>query len=306
MTPPTTTLPTFGAAESLPEYRYPDTPERHELLHGKGYFVVRGVLDAEDIRVIKERLRMICENIDYYRQHIGIIREVKDEALRNHPDALVRFDWINEIGFRDAVLWQHATAHPRLVEVACQVVGPNVYPLNGGGFFMKPPRSPANVPWHQDGGPFNIVTASGETRNPLLFDFWLGVDAGTRANGCLKLVPNSQKRGRVQHESKGGILSEIVPAEHGFSEDDIVAIETEPGDLIVWHQDMFHGSDRNTTDRQRIGKASVYMGGREEQVVRSWFSVNQPMMATHKYRPPIALKGQPMPLDMPLPPPVGQ
>ena len=293
-------LPTFGTAEARPEYDYPMTPRRRELLEGDGFFVVRGVLDGEDIRLVKERLTRICENIDYYRQHIGIIKTADEDA----SDPLYRFNWINEIGFRDEVLWRHATAHPRLVEVACDVIGPNVYPMNGGGFFFKPPGG-ARVPWHQDASPFQIKDEHGETHNPLLFDFWLGVDAGTRANGCLQLVPGSQKLGRVEHHASGGLLSELRPHDHGFSDSDIVFVETDPGDLIVWHQEMFHGSDPNRSQGGRVAKASVYMGGREEQTLRSWFSTGQPTPAVHKHRTPIALDGQPYQLDMPLPLPDG-
>ena len=51
-----------------------------------GWFVVRGVLGEEDIRVARDRLREICANIDHYRPYIPGIRPAKNENLAQNPD----------------------------------------------------------------------------------------------------------------------------------------------------------------------------------------------------------------------------
>ena len=271
-----------------------DTPERQELLHGKGYFVVKGVLDAGDREAIKDRLRYVARHIDHYRQYIGLIKDVPNPELRNHEDPLLHQTWINEIGFRDEVLWKHASANPRLMDVAMKVLGDTVYPLNGGGFFLKPPQSQSTVPWHQDASPFQNTPIDGESTNPLLFDYWLGVDAATIENGCLQLVPNSQQLGRLPHHDKGGVFPELDhPREHGFDkEGDIVSIPMEAGDMLVWHQDMFHYSDPNRSDGQRIGKASVYMSGAHEQNVRDRLAAGETHLGVNTHRPALAIKGK--------------
>lgn len=270
-----------------------DTPERLELKEGKGYFVVKNVLSPDDQAAIKERLRLVCDHIDPYRQRIRLIKDVPDEALRNHEDPLLRFAWINEIGFRDEVLWERCAAHPNVVKVARSILGDKAYPLNGGGFFMKPPRSQSTVPWHQDASPFRKTLENGEVRNPLLFDYWLGVDAATVENGCLQLVPNSQKLGRLEHKDKGNVFPELDhPREHGFKDEDIVSIPMEAGDMLVWHQDMFHYSDLNRGDSQRIGKASVYMSGPQEAEIRERIRSSETGMGVSSYRPAICIDGE--------------
>ena len=271
-----------------------DTPERQELLHGKGYFVVKGVLDADDREAIKDRLRYVARHIDHYRQYIGLIKDVPNPELRDHEDPLLHHTWINEIGFRDEVLWEHASANPRLLDVAMKVLGDTVYPLNGGGFFLKPPKSQSTVPWHQDASPFHETPIAGESTNPLLFDYWLGVDAATIENGCLQLVPNSQKLGRLPHHDKGGVFAELDhPTEHGFGkEGDIVSIPMEAGDMLVWHQDMFHYSDPNRSDGQRIGKASVYMSGAHEQNVRDRLAAGETGLGVNAHRPALTVHGE--------------
>ena len=274
-----------------------DSAERRDLLHGKGYFVVKGVLSDDDRAAIKDRLRLIADHIDHYRPHIGLIKDIPDEALKNHPDPLLRFTWINEIGFRDEVLWERCTAHPKLIEVARKVVGDTIYPLNGGGFFMKPPHSQSTVPWHQDASPFRVPPEEGESRNPLLFDYWLGIDAATPENGCLQLVPNSQKLGRLDHHDKGNVFPELHhPREYGFSDADIVSVPMEPGDLLVWHQDAFHYSNPNRADHQRIGKASVYMAAAQEADLRQMIAEGRTQLGCSLYRPALCIHGKIQPL----------
>ncbi len=255
-----------------------------DVLLETGYFVQRGVLSSLDVDVCKTRLREVARNIDCYRDEIPIIREALDEASRTHADPLYRFDWINEISFRDPVLWRHAAAHPRLMELAMDVLGPNVYPLNGGGFFMKPPRCGVEVPWHQDASPFD---GANDIAVPVLFDFWLGLDEAREDNGALELIPGSHVLGRVEHQYMGGIHTQVEPFALGFTPDDVVRVETEPGDVIVWHQDVIHRSPPNVSDRQRVGKASIYMSGEDDAAIGR---MTNPVGVNH-VRPPLCLDG---------------
>ena len=241
---------------------------RNKLL-SDGYFVVRGVLSAENIRIALDRLREISAHIANYEGKLPWIVPVKDERLANHEDALYHHDWLDWITFRDEVLWREVAAHPTLLEIARAIVGPDVYILNGGGVFLKPPGSPAGVPWHQDASPFHIPTKDGHGVAAPLFDFWLGLTESTADMGPLRLIPGSQHRGRLQHiDDKSGLLPRVDPPSHGYSYHDVVTVETGPGDLLVWHQDMIHGSEPNTSSKPRIAVASIYHGAMEEQSLR--------------------------------------
>lgn len=240
-----------------------------QKLMNDGWFVVRGVLSEQDIAAALDRLRLISQHIDAYR-HLPNIHPVTVPALAGHPDPLYHYNWIDCVGFHDAVLWKTVSANPKLLAIARQVVGDDVFPLNGGGFFMKPPGSPQGVPWHQDASPFLDAWKEDDESNRLLFDFWLGLSEATEEMGCLRLIPGSQKLGRVEHQAKDGALHpQIDPADFGYSEADIVSIPTQPGDLIVWHQDMFHGSGPNRGDKPRIAVASVYHGRADEELLRA-------------------------------------
>ena len=96
------------------------------------------------------------------------------------------------------------------------------------------------VPWHQDNDfvavePAEFLTAS------------LAVDRMTRANGCLHLVPGTHRRGVVDY----------VPKAYGFTladppdDADGIAVELEPGDLLLLSSLCFHRSGPNHTDDWR-------------------------------------------------------
>lgn len=156
---------------------------RQSLLE-EGYFVLRGVLSKDDIAGILDRLRWVCAHFDAYREVLPIWKAIP-EALRKE-DPLTHFDWLDGLSYIDPTLWNKVAAHPRLMEVACGVLGDRVFPTNGGGFFMKPSGSLQGVPWHQDVSPFREEPIGGACVNPLLFDFWLGITEATEEMGCLQ------------------------------------------------------------------------------------------------------------------------
>ncbi len=268
-----------------------------QQLQDEGWFVARQVLSPADIEVALNRLRQVARHIEGY-DRLPHAHRAEAPELANHADPLFRFEWIDGITFYDQPLWKHVAAHPALLEIAREVVGEQVFPLNGGGVFLKPPGSDKSVPWHQDASPFAMHPVDGHATNPLLFDFWLGLTPATREMGCLRLIPGSQHRGRLEHKAAGGILPQLDIHALGYSDRDIVSVETGPGDVIVWHQDMIHGSEPNRSSRSRVAVASVYHGQAEEQSLRE---VHR--KGANRRRPQLCDGDRILPLDDPITPP---
>lgn len=238
------------------------------VLLDQGWYVVRGLLPESTCLRALDRLRRIAADLTQYRE-LPNIHPVSVPALAMHADPLLRYDWIDQITCRDAVLWDLVAAHPALLAQARAVLGSEVFWLNGGGCFMKPPGSPRGVPWHQDASPVVLAPLAGRTQAPPLFDFWLGLTAAHQEMGPLQLIPGSQHRGRLPHHTTpGNLFAHLDPAVHGYGPGDIVTIETGPGDLIVWHQDVIHGSAPNRSQQPRVGVASIYHGRNLEDELR--------------------------------------
>ncbi|MBT3266811.1 phytanoyl-CoA dioxygenase family protein [Candidatus Poribacteria bacterium] len=125
--------------------------------------------------------------------------------------------------------------HPGLLDLAEAVLGPEVrlYPN-----YSARPKLPENdrtlVLWHQDAG----YTASDADVLRML-NVWTPLVPATRENGCMEIVPGSHKRGVVRHEKDTyylRIADEVIRP----LEDEAVAIECDPGDVVLFSNLVFH------------------------------------------------------------------
>jgi hypothetical protein len=143
---------------------------------------------------------------------------------------------------------------PDLVVVLEQIIGPDIA-LWTAGMFGKPAGDGKATPWHQDGEYWPIRPLKTTT-------VWVALDASTRGNGCLRVIPGSHKYGRLfgHHENLGENLTlhqEINYAE--FDETTAVDIKLEAGQVSIHDVYLIHGSAPNQSDKRRAGMTYRYM-----------------------------------------------
>jgi len=111
--------------------------------------------------------------------------------------------------------------------------------------FGKAPRIGEATPPHQDGNYFKL-----EPNHALMM--WLALDRSDAENGCIRYVPGSHRRGMRPHE-RGAVFGFSLGIGDYGDEDtrQEVAVEAEPGDLIVHHSLTIHRADANPSDRRR-------------------------------------------------------
>ncbi|MBM3505723.1 MAG: phytanoyl-CoA dioxygenase family protein [Alphaproteobacteria bacterium] len=135
--------------------------------------------------------------------------------------------------------------------------------------FVKEPHTPARSPWHQDQ---TYMYADGEQ----LCSFWVAVDPVTRASGAVEWVKGSHADGtlykatgfdpKITYETEDYVS---LPDIEGHRADyDIVAFETEPGDIVLNHLRTLHAAPGNATDSRRRAVAFRYAGDDARYVVR--------------------------------------
>lgn len=258
-------------------------------LEDQGYFIFRGLLNPEDIPVIKDRVRFIAEHADIYeRLGIGHVKEDRPDA----EDPLHRYYRLNSPAYHNETLWKTMISNPRTIGLVRSVLQDD-FCVNAGGFFLKPPRHGSVVPWHQDSAAWSMPPASYDPDEPTMFDFWIAVDRATEANGCLQLIPFSHKLGRVAHDKQGNKLTEVDPQDHGYDpENDAVTCEMEAGDILVWHQNALHYSGPNHSDDQRLGLAGTFIAKRDVP----WMRAIRPK---NNYLEHLPVSGYGAPLDLP-------
>ena len=131
---------------------------------------------------------------------------------------------------------------PRIDGVASDLLGDDYnYETSDGNFYVGDTR------WHSDG--------FARTKYWFLkFAFYL--DPVTRESGCLRVIPGSHHRrdgyANALHEVMGGSRMDQTQDALGVSGPEVpaVALETQPGDLIMFNQDLKHASYGGGTRRR--------------------------------------------------------
>ena len=145
---------------------------------------------------------------------------------------------------------------PELVELVADAIGQDII-LWGCQVFCKPGGDGLETPWHQDGQYWPIRPLATCTA-------WIALDASTRENGCLRVIPRSHE-GRELYSHMREDRTDVVLTQKvddpRFDEAKAVDIELEPGQMSLHDVYMIHGANPNRSPRRRAGVAIRYMPG---------------------------------------------
>lgn len=104
---------------------------------------------------------------------------------------------------------------------------------------------------------------------PMELTCWVAFTEATKANGCMKLIPGSHREWRyderapMSYNSKSrdnsffGYNYDDIKIDKDWSPDDeaVDHVEMKPGQFIIFTARCIHGSNPNTSNRQRMGFA---------------------------------------------------
>lgn len=119
-------------------------------------------------------------------------------------------------------------------------------------FMNKPANKGTFLPWHQDRWTFL-------DRDPQV-TIWTAMDPATIENGCVQVIPGSHKHGLINPTHKSGFLTKAQSAAI-CTEDRIVYLELEPGEVVLLHNYLLHASDVNKSSQSRRAFSVCYMDG---------------------------------------------
>ena len=198
---------------------------------------------------------------------VGRMREATERltAERESAGGMERLVSLHSAPLREPVFWE-AVRHPALVATVTQLLGPDVI-IHDVKLNWKPPaRGRGELGWHQDFPYFPRTNFN--TLAVLVF-----LDDSTVANGCVKVIPGSHKRGPVDHFRNGDFTGTATnPADYA-DEDSAVNLEVPAGTLTFHHGCMLHASGPNTSDHSRRALAvdlaradAVLLGGNSHEL----------------------------------------
>ena len=178
----------------------------------KGYFTVSGVATADQAA----EMRGVIKNILYTPEPENVRTDADPmDPMGDTPEARAqRFRKFNRWCHTAPLVW-HTVHAGAMAPLGRYYLGDDIL-LKFSSVFVKPAKSGAATPWHQDNG----LWRDGETEP---FNFWMALDPAKRENGCLQFIPGSHKTEIVEHVLYADSIHGELPRER------VAALKAERG-----------------------------------------------------------------------------
>lgn len=222
-----------------------------EEFEGKGYVVLRGLIEPECRRAVQRECQVLVEELAGQLAAAGRISQTFAEAPFERRLMLLYRDLPEETPttFRRQLHLRGffgLFAHPRLLDVAARTLGPEIRLYPNYSVRPKLPHDPrTEVLWHQDAG-----YTPGEAQELRMMNVWTPLVPVRVENGCMQFVPGSHRQGVVEHEKDQHYLriaDHIIRSVEGQA----VNIELDPGDVVFFSNLLFHRGLPNSADQVR-------------------------------------------------------
>lgn len=134
--------------------------------------------------------------------------------------------------------------HPAIIERMASIYGDDLL-LWATHLWNKQPGD-AEIPWHQDGSYWDIEP-------PLNISAWIAIDEVTTENSCVNIVPGSHHRQVPHVDADEGMAFDTMADPAEFDQNEAVSMELKPGEFFLFTERTLHQSDRNDSERRRLG-----------------------------------------------------
>jgi len=226
------------------------------LYDREGYIVLQNLLDDDDLKAARDAMRHKVDLIADDLFENGLIKDKRE----NEPfeTRLARlFDGLTDAeflkfgrGWRDRFPGYFVLmSNPKILDAVESLIGPEIFSNPVYNVRPKVPKVAAGaVPWHQDKSYWPDANS-----NPVI-TVWIPLVDSTLENGCLHLIPRTNKKRTVQHgveEYSGTGFLEIAPEEVTSRKKEIIALPMKAGSAVLFNDRLIHSSTPNNSDGVR-------------------------------------------------------
>ncbi|HEX4486543.1 MAG TPA: phytanoyl-CoA dioxygenase family protein [Terriglobales bacterium] len=207
--------------------------------HAKGFLLAKAFYDREEIDLLKRAAKEDREMDSHaYSRNDGEGGNVR-LSVWNHPG--------------DTIYGMFARCES-IVESATRLLNDEIYHYHSK-MIMKDAKVGGAWTWHQDYG----YWYQNGVLFPALTSVSIAVDAATKENGCMQVIPYSHTLGRIEHILKGEQAgADMERVAEVLKRLPLVYVEAEPGDALFFHPNLLHRSDQNTSDNPRWSMICCY------------------------------------------------
>ena len=263
------------------------TGEEIQFYREKGYLGVDNVLSNEEV----EALRRVTDEFIERSRAVATSDEVFDLEPDHSPEN-PRLRRIKNPSGQDPV-FDRVHRHDGILDIVAQLIGPAIRSM-GTKLNMKAEDSGSPVEWHQDWAFYPHT-------NDDLLAVGVAIDAMTRENGCLMVMPGSHKGKVYDHHQDGRFVGAVT--EEDFDDGDAEPVEVSAGGISLHHVRALHGSLPNVSNKPRRLLLIMFSAADAWPLinsVRDWDAYNSGLLRGEPVWEPRLEK---LPVRVPLPPP---
>lgn len=207
-----------------------------------GFVALRGFLAPDEVAELRREIDRYLVEVVPRLPAREVFYEVKGrpETLKQLQRMFEYDEWFNRFFFND-----------RFIKLAETLLGGAVVGQNLQ-WFNKPPGVGQPTPPHQDGYYFMLEPNEAVT-------MWLALDEVDEANGCVRYVRGSHRRGLRTHQKTETLgFSQGIADYNEADRQHEAAMIAQPGDLLAHHALTIHRADANASDRPRRALGLIY------------------------------------------------
>ena len=263
------------------------TGKEIQFYREKGYLGVDNVLSNEEV----EELRRVTDEFIERSRTVAASDEIFDLEPDHSPEN-PRLRRIKNPSGQDPV-FDRVHRHDGILDVVAQLIGPAIRSM-GTKLNMKAEDSGSPVEWHQDWAFYPHT-------NDDLLAVGVAIDAMTRENGCLMVIPGSHKGKVYDHHQDGRFIGAVT--EENFDDGDAEPVEVSAGGISLHHVRALHGSLPNVSNKPRRLLLIMFAAADAWPLinsVRDWDAYNSGILRGEPVWEPRLEK---LPVRVPLPPP---
>ena len=224
--------------------------------HEHGFVVLPGLFSAEERAAWLRQLAALIQHEVEPAGAMVVMRDVMVVKGLVRPEA--REAAVAKVqDFDDDPVLSGYTRHPRLLEQVEPITGQHIVSIHNM-LINKPPGVDGRHPLHQDLLYFPFRPAD------RIVGCWTALEPTHRENGCLAVVPGSHRGALLRHENPEwdylnvGYFGAVGVGAHP----DRVHLALAPGDTVLFHPLLLHGSGRNRSRGYRRAISSHFADAR--------------------------------------------
>ncbi len=226
------------------------TPAQKTQYENEGYFIQRNVI-SEDVAA---QLRGVIRNVLMLPNPGEFANYDPMDPMDDSPQGRVaRYRKLGNFCIQSPLIWHNIHTGPTMLSIARRFFGDDIV-VKFNACFLKPARTGAATPWHQDNGLWR-------DQDTEALAFWVALEPATRENGCMQFIPGSHITGIMDLVLYPDSIHGELPRKHVqkmIEKHGVHHIELGTGDAVFWHSNMWHYSPPNQSEKSRIAVSGVY------------------------------------------------